>query len=815
MTDQQLLLTGSSAVDLAEVVGMRVFAGTAMVMFLADGLPVHLATLTSGDYVPAVPVAANAYLVGAPEARLDPADLGQAPPLDLSSALAAASEQQVTRQRLIATHRQARDASRAVAAAAMSSAVDAGDSAMWAPPDPSMKACAWVCEWAGVRPSSPLPTNVGGLTIPKLRRVLAVRGVRTRLVTVDSGWAAGGVVPAIGLTTAADGVPTAVALTPTRGGMKAVDVDRMDGGGHSAVNIEPTVLEVISGVKLRPRRRWVRPHVKMSRWQLAALLFWCLLGAGTSMLVPFANSIVFSAIVPDNDLVRLLWLGAALTAGLLLGAFAATRVGLLAAKVRAKGEYTAQLALWQKFLSMPVTAVLAVPRGDMALRLLAPIMTRSVLPTPLAASTVTGSFALASLLLLFRGGTLLGVAGVVLVVIEGAILYRSAHRQRLLVQESLRQTRRQSALAVDMLTSISIVRSSGAEDRVGAHWAQAFASQTQARHRLALSNATTSTILTVFPTLASTLVVVFVAVQGAYEVSSAEYLMFTAALAQAIGAVAILASGLLPSLTVTETLRQASSVVEAAAETSSGGGLTPNLRGGITVSGVTYRYGPDSPPVLHDVSVKIRPGEFVAFVGPSGAGKSSLLRLLLGFDTPEAGSVLYDGVDIRSIDPEHLRSQLGVVLQSSRLIMGTIGENIRVGRPLTDAQVWEAAEAAGVAETLRQLPMGLNTPIVNDGSLSGGQRQRLVIARALAGNPAILILDEATSALDNATQAHVTECINQLGTTRIVIAHRLSTVRHADRIIVMERGRIVESGSPASLLKAGGLFAALAARQLA
>ena len=366
-----------------------------------------------------------------------------------------------------------------------------------------------------------------------------------------------------------------------------------------------------------------------------------------------------------------------------------------------------------------------------------------------------------------------------------------------------------------MLTSISIVRSSGAEDRVGAYWAQAFASQTQARHRLALSNATTSTILTVFPTLASTLVVVFVAVQGAYEVTSADYLMFTAALAQAIGAVAILASGLLPSLTVTETLRQASSVVEAPAEAASSGGLAPSLRGGITISGVSYRYGPDSPPVLHDVSIKIRPGEFVAFVGPSGAGKSSLLRLLLGFDTPEAGSILYDGVDIRSIDPEHLRSQLGVVLQSSRLIMGTIGENIRVGRPLTNDQVWEAAEAAGVAETLKSLPMGLNTPIVNDGSLSGGQRQRLVIARALAGNPAILVLDEATSALDNATQAHVTECINELGTTRIVIAHRLSTVRDADRIIVMERGRIVESGSPAELLRADGLFAALAARQLA
>ncbi len=815
MTGQQLRITGSSAVDLVEVAGMRVVAGTAMVMFLDDGLPVHLATLTSGEYVPEVSSEAHAYLVGAPEARLDPADLGEAPPLDPLPALAASAEQQVTRQRLISTHRQARDASRAVAAAAMSSAVDAGDTAMWAPPDPSMKACARVCEWAGVRPSSPLPSSVGSLTIPKLRRILAVRGVRTRLVTVDSAWVAGGAVPAIGLTTAAAGDPTAVALTPAHGGMKAVDVDRPDNRGNAAVDIESTVLEVISGVKLNRRGRWVRPHVRMSRWQIAALLFWCLLGAGTSMLVPFANSIVFSAIVPDNDLVRLLWLGAALTAALLLGAFAATRVGLLAAKVRAKGEYTAQLALWQKFLSMPVTAVLAIPRGDMALRVLAPIMTRSVLPTPLAASTVTGSFALASLLLLFSGGTVLGVAGLLLVLVEGAILYRSAHQQRLLVQESLRQTRRQSALAVDMLTSISIVRSSGAEDRVGAYWAQAFASQTQARHRLALSNATTSTILTVFPTLASTLVVVFVAVQGAYEVTSADYLMFTAALAQAIGAVAILASGLLPSLTVTETLRQASSVVEAPAEAASSGGLAPSLRGGITISGVSYRYGPDSPPVLHDVSIKIRPGEFVAFVGPSGAGKSSLLRLLLGFDTPEAGSILYDGVDIRSIDPEHLRSQLGVVLQSSRLIMGSIGENIRVGRPLTNDQVWEAAEAAGVAETLRSLPMGLNTPIVNDGSLSGGQRQRLVIARALAGNPAILVLDEATSALDNATQAHVTECINELGTTRIVIAHRLSTVRDADRIIVMERGRIVESGSPAELLRADGLFAALAARQLA
>jgi ABC-type bacteriocin/lantibiotic exporter with double-glycine peptidase domain len=812
MTARKLRITGSSAVDLAEVSGMRVIAGVAMVMVLEDGLPVHLATLTEGESVPEVAAVVHAYLVGAPEAQLDPSDIGTAPTLDPLPALAAASEQQVTRKRLITTYQQASDASRAVAAAAMSSAVESGDAATWAPPDPSMRACARVCEWAGVRPSSPFPAQLSDLTIPKLRRMLAERGIRTRLVAVDSAWVAGGAVPAIGLTAPGEGPTTAVALTPTRNGMKAVDAEGRDG---AAVTVEATVLEVISGVKLRRRGRWVRPHVRMSRWQIASLLFWCLLGAGTSLLVPYANSIVFSAIVPDNDMVRLLWLGAALTAALLLGAFAATRVGLLAARIRAKGEYTAQLALWQKFLAMPVTAVLAVARGDMALRLMSPIMTRSVLPTPLAASTVTGSFALASLFLLFRGGTLLGIAGVLLVLVELAILYRSARHQRLLVQESLRQTRLQSALAVDMLTSISIVRSSGAEDRVGAHWARTFASQTQARHRLALSNATTATILTVFPTLASTLIVVFVAVQGAYDVSAAEYLMFTAALAQAIGAVAILASGLLPSLTVSETLRQASSVVEAPVEASSAGGLAPTLRGSITVAGVSYRYGPDSPPVLHDVSIKIRPGEFVAFVGPSGAGKSSLLRLLLGFDSPEAGSILYDGVDLRSIDPEHLRSQLGVVLQSSRLIRGTIGENIRVGRALTDNQVWEAAEAAGVAATLRSLPMGLSTPIVNEGSLSGGQRQRLVIARALAGNPAILILDEATSALDNATQAHVTACINELATTRIVIAHRLSTVRDADRIIVMERGRIVETGSPDELLRTGGLFAALAARQLA
>jgi ABC-type bacteriocin/lantibiotic exporter with double-glycine peptidase domain len=218
--------------------------------------------------------------------------------------------------------------------------------------------------------------------------------------------------------------------------------------------------------------------------------------------------------------------------------------------------------------------------------------------------------------------------------------------------------------------------------------------------------------------------------------------------------------------------------------------------------------------VLDDVSLEARPGEFVAVVGPSGSGKSTLLRMLLGFEKPDGGVLYYDGQDLGAVDLSAVRSQMGVVLQNSSLLSGTIFDNIVGSAPLSMEDAWAAAEMAGLSADLKALPMGMHTVVSEGGgNLSGGQRQRLLISRALVRKPRILFFDEATSALDNRVQEQVSRSLERLNATRVVIAHRLSTIRNADRIYVMQAGRVVQSGSYDELAARPGLFAELMARQ--
>jgi ABC-type bacteriocin/lantibiotic exporter with double-glycine peptidase domain len=240
------------------------------------------------------------------------------------------------------------------------------------------------------------------------------------------------------------------------------------------------------------------------------------------------------------------------------------------------------------------------------------------------------------------------------------------------------------------------------------------------------------------------------------------------------------------------------------------------LSGEIEARKVLFRYEAGAQPVLHEVTFKAAPGEFVAIVGPSGSGKSTLLRLLLGFETPEAGSVFYDCKDLHSLDARAVRRQIGVVLQSGKLQAADIFTNIVGAAPLPLEAAWAAARMAGFDQDVKEMPMGMQTVISEDAStISGGQRQRLLIARALVRKPRIIYFDEATSALDNRTQAIVSRSLETLDATRVVIAHRLTTIRNADRIYVMERGRVVQCGSYDELMQeTGALFARLAARQI-
>jgi ABC-type bacteriocin/lantibiotic exporter with double-glycine peptidase domain len=289
---------------------------------------------------------------------------------------------------------------------------------------------------------------------------------------------------------------------------------------------------------------------------------------------------------------------------------------------------------------------------------------------------------------------------------------------------------------------------------------------------------------------------------------------FLTALGQTVAGVTSLAKSGQDLMALEPMLQHARPILEATPE-SPAERLDPGeLSGGIEISHVDFCYAPNSPLVLQDLSLQIAPGEFVAIVGASGCGKSTLLRLLLAFEAPKAGAVLIDGMNLRDLDIHAVRRQMGVVLQDSQLFAGSLLENILgANLNLSEEAAWRAAESAGLADDIRDLPMGMQT-ICGDGvALSGGQIQRVMIARALVNHPRILLFDEATSALDNRTQAIVTESLARLRATRIVVAHRLSTVISADRIIVMRDGRVVESGRFDELMGRGGVFHAIAARQ--
>jgi ABC-type bacteriocin/lantibiotic exporter with double-glycine peptidase domain len=308
-------------------------------------------------------------------------------------------------------------------------------------------------------------------------------------------------------------------------------------------------------------------------------------------------------------------------------------------------------------------------------------------------------------------------------------------------------------------------------------------------------------------------VLYYIAVNSGVDQSN--YYAFTAAFGAVMGAFSSLSDIALSVGKIRPILEMAEPFLKTEPETSNNKEMVTKLTGGIELNNVYFRYNEKSPYIVKNMSLKIKAGEYVAIVGKTGCGKSTLMRLLLGFEKPEKGAIYYDGKDLNNLDLSSLRHRIGSVMQSGGLFYGDIFSNIVISDPhLTLDEAWEAAEIAGIADDIREMPMGMNTLIYEgQGGVSGGQKQRLMIARAIAPKPKILMFDEATSALDNKTQKQVCEALDKMGCTRIVIAHRLSTIRHCDRVFVIDGGEVIEEGSYEQLIEKGGYFAELVERQ--
>ena len=379
-------------------------------------------------------------------------------------------------------------------------------------------------------------------------------------------------------------------------------------------------------------------------------------------------------------------------------------------------------------------------------------------------------------------------------------------------REAMQAGSKISGMTYALISGIQKIKLAGAEKRAFARWTRLYTKEvkhTYDRPRYLLLSGCISTAIS----LAGTLVMYWFAVQSG--VTMAEYNAFNASYGMVSGAFFTLANMVNSVAAIRPVLEMAKPILDTVPETSEEKKMVESLRGRVELSHVSFRYTETMPMVLEDLSLQIRAGEYVAVVGRTGCGKSTLIRLILGLETPQKGAVYFDGRDMQTLDLRSLRRHIGTVIQDGKLFQGSIYENIAISAPgLTLEEAWQAAELAGIADDIRAMPMGMHTLITEGaGGISGGQRQRLMIARAIAPRPKLLVFDEATSALDNITQKKVSQSLDSLKCTRIVIAHRLSTIRQCDRILVLDGGRIIEDGTYKELLAKNGFFAELVARQ--
>jgi len=371
---------------------------------------------------------------------------------------------------------------------------------------------------------------------------------------------------------------------------------------------------------------------------------------------------------------------------------------------------------------------------------------------------------------------------------------------------------RLNGLTFASFSGVPKIKLAGAERRVFAKWAKAYKQQADLNYNPPL-------LVKIQPIAAGVInlagIVIIYYSAAAASVSVAGFMAFSASFGLVTGAIMSLAGATTSFANIKPLMEMVEPILKAVPEVGENKQIITRLSGNIELNNVSFRYNEEMPLVLDDISLKIKAGQYVAIVGKTGCGKSTLMRLLLGFETPQRGGIYYDGRDIARLDLRSLRQNIGAVTQDGRLFSGDIFSNIVISAPwLSRDDAWQAAELAGIADDIRAMPMGMHTMISEgSGAISGGQRQRLMIARAIVPKPRILMFDEATSALDNITQKQVAEALDSLKSTRIVIAHRLSTIRHCERIIVLEDGKIREDGSYDELLQKGGYFAELVARQ--
>ena len=640
-------------------------------------------------------------------------------------------------------------------------------------------------------------------------------GIMWRKVLLKDRWyedAAG-----VMLGTLKDGTPVALIPASGRGyryrnpeSGKTVRVTRANAGA-----LQPEAMLYYRALPTRAiSRRDIRDFIQscVSPWDglllVAATLAVILLG----MITPAMTNLLLSQVTKTAN-VRLLWTVFVILLIVAAASFLMTAMKqLLLARICDKVALPLQAAFMMRILTAPSGKLRRFSAGDLGARVGSMYDSVRTLLNMFLSIMLTAACSFACFFQMFSfaaapAGIALGVTAVLVV-----LYIRVMKKQAAVSADRMAFQAAESGLTYSLIKGMRKITLSGAEKRAFANWAEVYRESVGLVYNPPL-------LLKVFTTLppvillTGTMAMYWTAFsdsvsQAAFSAFLASWGLLTGALT-VIGANAISFADALPVFNVLRPVMDFEPEIEGQKET------VKQLKGNISLRNIFFRYSPDTPPVLENLNIEIHSGEYVALVGMTGCGKSTVLRLLLGLEKPNQGEVCYDGRNLSELDVVSLRRHIGTVLQDGEIFEGTILSNITIGGTgLTEEDAWAAAEAAGIAEDIRRVPLQMNTPLPAGGyGISGGQKQRLMIARAIVGKPSVLFFDEATSALDNVTQKAVSDAIGAMHCTRLVIAHRLSTVRDCDRILCLDQGRVVEEGTYEELMQKGGFFAGLVQRQ--
>ena len=550
----------------------------------------------------------------------------------------------------------------------------------------------------------------------------------------------------------------------------------------------------------------------ISPTNLVMLISCMLMVTGVGLLVPRLNNLLFSDVLDSGSIRMLAGIGVYIVYVTISRLLYTSIQSMLSERITAKLAFSVEAAAMMRILSLPPAFFRNFSAGELSNRsgYIGKLSSQIV---DMAINTgLTTVFSLIYISQIFIYAPALVVPSLMTTLITLTVSIIQIIVQLKLSRKTMLAAGKESGLTYQLISGIQKIKLSGSERRAFARWGKAFANVAQYTYNPPLF-LKISSVITLAVSLAGTVLMYGISIRSG--VSVAEYYAFSSAYGMVNSAFLSLAGIAAGIAQIRPSLEMARPIMEAEPEIAEDKEIITRLSGKIELNNITFSYPENDRIILNDLSLTIRPGQYVAIVGKTGCGKSTLLRIMLGFETPQKGTVYYDGKDIRKLDLRSVRRRIGTVLQNGKLFSGDIFSNITISAPwFSLSEAWEAAEIAGIAEDIRHMPMGMNTHISEgQGGISGGQRQRILIARAIAPKPGILMFDEATSALDNLTQKHISEALDKMKCTRIVIAHRLSTIRQCDRIIMLEDGKIIEDGTYEELMAKNGRFADMVSRQ--